>query len=225
MSLDSFPTPREISTLFAKEIAAAGGTVTESLFVGDRLFARSTLPAMREVRLGDKLQAGVALRATDCEVWVHPYVFRQVCRNGAIVAHALQTRHVKADEFATTEETAAAVSEAVQVCCEVEAFTDASQDINAARDKVADVTLNLLPVLSRMRPELGTQIFRMIVERFFDGEDASRYGLMNAVTSVARDSADPEVRWNLEELGGGIPVGRPPAPELDDFAAEPVAAG
>jgi hypothetical protein len=225
MSLNSFLTPGDISTLFAKEITAAGGTVTETLLVGDKLFLRSTLPAVREVRAGDKLQAGVALRATDREVRVHPYVFRQVCRNGAIVAHALQSRHVRADALANREEADAAVSEAVRVCCEDEAFTEASGDMNAARDKVADVTLNLLPVLSRLRPELGTQIFSMIVERFFDGEDASRYGLMNAVTSVARDTADPEVRWDLEELGGGIPVGRPPAPELDDLATEPVAAG
>jgi len=225
MSHNPFPAPGDVKAHFAKEIAAAGGTVTEALFVGDRLFLRSTLPALREVRVGDKLQAGVALRATEREVWVHPYVFRQVCRNGAIVAHALQTRHLRADDHATREEADAAICEAVRVCCDDEAFMEASGDMNAARDKVADITLNLLPVLSRLRPELGTQIFKMIVERFFDGEDASRYGLMNAVTSVARDTADPDVRWNLEELGGGIPVGRPPAPELGDFAAEPVAAG
>lgn len=29
---------------------------------------------------------------------------------------------------------------------------------------------------------------------------------MNAVTSVARDQDDPEVRWQLEELGGGVPA-------------------
>jgi hypothetical protein len=27
---------------------------------------------------------------------------------------------------------------------------------------------------------------------------------MNAVTSYARDTQDPERRWNLEELGGGL---------------------
>jgi hypothetical protein len=225
MSLNSFLTPGDINTLFAKEITAAGGTVTETILVANKLFLRSTLPAVREVRAGDKLQAGVALRATDREVRVHPYVFRQVCGNGAIVAHALQSRHVHAEDFANEEEAGAALCEAVRVCCEDEAFTEASGDMASARDKVADVTLNILPVLSRLRPELGTQIFSMIVERFFDGEDASRYGLMNAVTSVARDTADPDVRWDLEELGGGIPVGRPPAPELDDLATEPLAAG
>jgi hypothetical protein len=29
---------------------------------------------------------------------------------------------------------------------------------------------------------------------------------MNAVTSTARDTRDPEVRWRLEELGAQVPA-------------------
>jgi hypothetical protein len=210
----------ELRVLFVNEIAAAGGVVSEIFDDGERLLTRSTLPGLRELYAGETLQAGVALRAEGRSIWVHPYVFRQICRNGAIIAHALQTRHIEAEESTTKEEVTAEVCEAVRACSDDEAFTTAVADIQAARSKVADVAINLLPVLSRLRPEMGTQIFRMIVERFFDGEDASRFGLMNAVTSVARDTTDPEIRWHLEELGGGIPVGRPPAPEPDDLAAE-----
>ena len=39
---------------------------------------------------------------------------------------------------------------------------------------------------------------------FISGSDRNRFGLMNAVTSVARDTRDPDARWRLEELGGGI---------------------
>jgi hypothetical protein len=43
---------------------------------------------------------------------------------------------------------------------------------------------------------------------------------MNAVTSVARDTRDPELRWRLEEFGGGIPaLARDPSPRLDDARA------
>ncbi|MFZ5831522.1 MAG: hypothetical protein ACOY3P_15670, partial [Planctomycetota bacterium] len=38
-----------------------------------------------------------------------------------------------------------------------------------------------------------------------EGDD-SVFGLMNAVTSVARDEPDPQIRWDLEELGGSIPA-------------------
>jgi transposase len=31
------------------------------------------------------------------------------------------------------------------------------------------------------------------------------FSLMNAVTSLARDERDPELRWRLEELGGAVP--------------------
>jgi hypothetical protein len=225
MALSELPANSVISALFAEEITAAEGTVSETFDDGIRLFARSVLPGVREIRSGDTLQAGVALRATSRQVRVHPYVFRQICRNGAIIAHALQTREIEAADHETPQEVVSAVREAVRACCDEEAFANIAEDIRSSRDKVADVTLNLLPVLSRLRPELGTQIFRMIVERFFDGEDASRYGLMNAVTSVARDTVDPEVRWGLEELGGGIPVGQPPAPDLDGFATEAAMVG
>jgi hypothetical protein len=39
---------------------------------------------------------------------------------------------------------------------------------------------------------------------------------MNAVTSVARDTADPEVRWPLEEMGGGICAGLTAVLEPED---------
>ena len=29
---------------------------------------------------------------------------------------------------------------------------------------------------------------------------------MNAVTATARDTRDPDLRWRLEEFGGGIPA-------------------
>ena len=43
---------------------------------------------------------------------------------------------------------------------------------------------------------------------------------MNAVTSVARDTREPELRWRLEELAGGIAAHIEPAPTGDDTAAE-----
>jgi hypothetical protein len=220
MSLTPLLNTAEIRALFASELARSGGSVSDTFDDGQRLFVRSILPRSGDVYVGETMHSGVALRSDSHTLHVHPYVFRQLCRNGAIIAHALQSREIEAEEHTTKEELAAAIREAVSACCEKEAFSTAMEEIQGSRSKVADVAINLLPVLSRLRPEMGTQIFKMIVERFFDGEDASRFGLMNAVTSVARDTADPEVRWHLEELGGGIPVGRPPAPEPEDLAAE-----
>ena len=57
-----------------------------------------------------------------------------------------------------------------------------------------------------MPPEIAAQLLDSIRGRYTASRDRSRFGLMNAVTSVARDTRDPELRWRLEELGGGIPV-------------------
>ncbi len=220
-------TTKEIGALFAEEVVAAGGAVSGTFDDGVRLFTRSVLPRVRAIQAGDLVQAGVALRAGEGGVWVHPYVFRQVCRNGAIIAHAIQTRHIESDEHATPEQAAFAVREAVGACCREEAFTAAARAMRSAAEQAADIGLNALSALARLPPELGTQIFRMVVERYFLAEDRSRYGLMNAVTSVARDTPDPDLRWRLEEFGGGIAVGRHPVPEPDDAAAraEAVAVG
>jgi hypothetical protein len=43
-----------------------------------------------------------------------------------------------------------------------------------------------------------------ILEQFSAGGDPTRFGLMNAVTAVARDTRDPDDRWRLEEFGGAV---------------------
>ena len=42
------------------------------------------------------------------------------------------------------------------------------------------------------------------MQRFSQARDRSLFDLVNAVTSVARDQTNPEVRWHLKELGGGM---------------------
>ena len=61
-----------------------------------------------------------------------------------------------------------------------------------------------MPMLSRLGPDIATRYLSEIVERFFKTADSSTFGLINAVTSVARDTRDPAARWRLEELGGGM---------------------
>jgi hypothetical protein len=59
-----------------------------------------------------------------------------------------------------------------------------------------------------------------IVRRFRDAGDRTAFGLMNAVTSIARDQDDPEVRWQLEKLGGGVPAMNFPHVRPDGSEAE-----
>ncbi len=67
----------------------------------------------------------------------------------------------------------------------------------------------------------GKRVNEEVMHRFSTEGDGSRYGLMNAITSVARDTRDPETRWRLEKLGGLVPVlDLPDAIDRDRFRNE-----
>ena len=197
-------TTASILAAFSQEITAHGGNVSDVFNDknGHRLFVRSTLPQVGDVKAKDRLQGGVALKAHGGEIVIHPYVFRLVCKNGAIMAQSLASRRLSAMFEFDPEQTLAGVREAVGSCCEPTVFTASLDEIRATRDVHADMALNMLPMLRHLPAKFITQI----MQRFFEDGDQSRFGLMNAVTSVARDTTDPETKWKLEELGGGVPA-------------------
>jgi len=221
MSFHDWLTTTEIHEAFASEVRVAGGSVLEAFDDGQRLFARSVLPRLEEVQPRDKLQGGVALRALETEVWVHPYVYRLVCRNGAIAAHALESRSIKSEEFPSSEEALVSIRETVRACCADEVFTARIGEMRAARTlDGTDAMLNMMPMLAQLAPRVRTQVMQSVLGQFASAGDSSRFGLMNAVTATARDTRDPELRWHLEELGGGIPALRKPASPRGGVLAE-----
>jgi hypothetical protein len=205
-----------IREAFAEEITAMGGTVAETFDDGERLFARSVLTRAREVLPKDRVRDGVALRATGQDVWIHPYVFREICSNGAIIAHALQTSRIEGVDSLAPDRAASAIREAVRACCAEESFASVAEGMRLASDVQVDLVLTLMPLLSRLSGrDDADRMFRDIMVRFINDGDSSRFGLMNAVTSLARDTTDPETRWRLEEFGGAILAGQPRMPSTD----------
>jgi hypothetical protein len=216
MSFNTWPTTQELLDVFTAEVTECGGRVINPYDDGIRLYARAVLPQVREVGPQDRVQGGVAMRAVEGEVRLHPYVYRQVCSNGAIAAQALATRRiVYADDWPSAEADEGVLPllrEAVRACCGREAFARSALDMRATRFSQADPDfqeglLLQLFTLAGVTPEM----VRDILSRFERERDRSRFAMMNAVTAAARDTRDPELRWGLEELGGGIPAVRPPA--------------
>ena len=216
---DYVPTIREIRVAFDDEIAPLSGRPSDVYEDDRRLFARAVLPPMADVRLGDGLQAGVALRAVGPTVLVHPYTFRQVCSNGAIAARALATRYVARPRALSVsapafqvEAALAEIREAVRGCAEPEVFRAVVAEMRTAAEIEADITIQLMPALRRLSPPLAARVQPRIVRQFRVGQDRTIFGLLNAVTRVAREERDPQDRWDIEELGGSMParVGPPP---------------
>jgi hypothetical protein len=210
------PAAPEVRETFEQEVVALGGVVTGVVAEGDLLFARAVLPRSAAVRLDDQVHGGVAVRTHDTEILVHPYTYRVVCANGAIAAFTTASRVVERVDLAAPTVTIDAVLEQVRTAvraCAAPAMLDATVSrMREAAQREADVMIQLMPVLPHMPPGVRASVLRTIVRRFEAEGDRSVFGLLNALTSVARDTDDPETRWRLEELGGGMLARLPQRP-------------
>lgn len=204
MAYRAEPSVATWNAVFAEEVAAVGGAVTETLRDESRLFVRSILPWIQDVAPRDQVRGGVALKAVETDVWVHPYVFRQVCSNGANMAHAIQSTHLSRLDWLLADDAREQVRSAIQDCCVEDAFLAAVEEIRSARFSHFDSFLSIVSELTGRSGTFPPGVQEAVLLAFFRTDDRTRFGLMNAVTSVARDTADPETRWDLETLGGAI---------------------
>jgi hypothetical protein len=135
------------------------------------------------------------------------------------MAQALASQWIDELESLTLFDATVALREAVRVCCHEDAFATVAGQMRAAREQEADFALNLMPWLANLPANVRPELLELIMDRFVADADSSRFGLMNAVTAVARDRRDPELRWRLEEFGGGLAVVATRSPVRDGSAA------
>ncbi len=123
------PATQDIDATVVEELALLGGTVSDRSDDGRRLFLRALLPLSDEVRPKDIVEGGIAVRTVGHEIEVCPYLFRQVCQNGAIMPQVAETRRIGRVEFAAPSEAIEAVNhhlrEAMRACSGVEVFAHA----------------------------------------------------------------------------------------------------
>lgn len=211
----------ETLRIFESEVAPCEGTVGNNYRDEHRVFARSVLPIALDVRPQDAVNAGVALRQIETQVVVYPFIFRQVCKNGQVMAHGSNQRATKieiSDGYTAEIE----IREAVQACLAPEVFPAVVQEVRKSVKDTRDFLVSTLPHIRRKLEASHPRLTDRILKRFLRKEPQSRFGLMNAVTAVARDTDDPQVRWDLEQLGGAIGAGLPvEPPELPARAKAP----
>ena len=202
------PAAPEILDAFEHEVRELGGTVRDVYAEGDLLFARAILPDEMDVRPGDRVHGGVAVRTHDTEIVVHPYTYRVVCTNGAISASSSGSRVVQRVELAAPTVVINGVLDdlrgAIHASGNSPALRQTVSAMRSASDHDADLLFQVMNALPHMPPGVRASVLRTIVRRFDAEGDRSTFGLVNAVTSVARDTTDPELRWRLEEVGGGM---------------------
>jgi hypothetical protein len=202
--IDGTLTTDRILDIFTEEVQNRNGRVTDTFHDGRRLFVRSLLPHVADARPNDNMQGGLALRATEDELSLHPYLFRQVCRNGAIMAQAIESLHVECLGVYSPEEGTAMLREAIANCSEERVFTKSIRGVQSLAMTEIDRLLNLIPYVSHLQQAGMGHYLAEILQRYSGERDRTQFGLMNAITSMARDAHDPDDRWRLEELGGGM---------------------
>lgn len=213
MNLSEYsPSTRAVSDAFSEEIGALGGQVADVFDDGERLIARGVLDADAEVQPSDTIRAGVAVHVQGAEINVHPYTFRVVCTNGAIAARAFESRRIErfesVDDLPSYEGAMAEqhLRDAIRACAAPEAFATAVDDMRSALQVRAELALQILPLLVRLQHGMRLSYLLEVSRRFAADIDRSAFGVINAVTSTARDARDPDERWQLEVVGGSLPA-------------------
>ena len=210
MSFGLLPSRTEIQTVFVDEIDFLGGHVVDTFAEGDALFQRAVLPVSRDVRSDDKLHGGVALRTRQNDVIVHPYLYREVCRNGMIMADTLASKRFRRAEFCDdpcfAEDVMLGIRSAIHdyVDPQIHEVTIARLRTSTSLEAEANLLMQLLSMRQTIGHQLASELVRAILAQFHQQADPTVYGAINAVTAVARTVADEESRWDLEELGGAI---------------------
>jgi carbon storage regulator len=209
------PATEQLAAVVQGEVERAGGNVIQSADNGRALYVKATLPEQAEVRPKDVVEAGIAVRVVGEDIAVHRYVLRRVCVNGAIMTQEAQSRRIARAGFAADGESIDRVlgelREALRAVYKGQGFRADARRIRAAILKPADPAKDLNPRLSGLPRHVVPRLQVEIMRRFRQGGDPTLFALMNAVTSVARDTGDPCLRWRLEELGGAILDGQGPA--------------
>jgi hypothetical protein len=203
------PALADITAIVEEECTARGAPSVDCYCDEQRLIARAIFGPAQSVQPGDEVRGGIAVRATGPNIFVHPFTWRQVCTNGAIAPMVLGTQHVERIEVEPSVASAAFVGgsiaelrAAIDYAAAPERLTESVGCMRGALEADGALAITILPHLLHVVGREHREYLLVILERHTAGDDHSAYGLFNAVTSVARDTDDPETRWRLEEVGG-----------------------
>jgi hypothetical protein len=191
-----------VRDLFREEIASLGGKISDEVTDGNRLFARAILLGEAFVAPGDGVNAGVALRYRAEEVEIRPYVFRRVCRNGAIHAQSARGREIDLRGAGDPGALEVEIRHAIRAAASPEAFAEFSGAMRSSRARPFE--FDFLLALVGHAAGRDPRFLLDFVERMSQERAQTMFAAGNALTSLARDTADPELRWRREVAGAAV---------------------
>lgn len=195
----------DIERIVREEVSAQGAHVHEFLRDADRLYARTINAPVGEVAHEDCVQAGVAVRVISHEVSVRPYIFRQVCINGAISATSEEAEEFDLRVLGPVAEQETKLRETIAACGHARVLPREVERFRSFRDQAVDRGMMMVTMMqTHLANASHSELLDILAQ--FDKEEANAWGVMNAVTAVARRTRDAKRKWQLEEIGALIPA-------------------
>lgn len=205
------PTCQEILSQFEDVVAFRGGQFQKHHLSENRMFLRAyRLDGLSdEVAKNDQFDGGIALRVSGPQISVHLFTFRQVCKNGSIISESHDTKRMlrlPENEFRPESKflCMSELREILLACASPEAFSKNMRMMRQMRNTKIDTALNIVSHFEEHLDYFTADVLQLVLNEFFQEEDMTLYGVMNAITAAARQTKDAQTRWDLEELGGGI---------------------
>jgi hypothetical protein len=202
---------------FSGAIESAHGEIKNRIVKPRGAYCRAVLPLREEVQHRDVLQHGAALRMHATMLEVVPFVFREVCSNGAIWAHSGAAFSLPIDESSTEVKIARFVAESAGTATSADTFQSCLAEVRTGMTKRADLGLLMMSIFRSPRAGVEEFALDMVLSAMRQlPPESTRYDAMNIVTAAAREVPDPEVKWHMESLATtlllDIEVGRKAPP-------------
>lgn len=212
------------ANVFVEATEAYGGVIDrDDEFHGKRFLAGTFKGIEKAITRDDAIHGGLALELGNKKAKLYAYTLRLVCSNGLI-----STLAEEGEEFSWYRETEfeeaiyRKYAELGAIASQVaERYRESRQQ--AADDKLWQHVIHSLNQLRANRQwmdlmslaleeERRRQFSRLADRQENPDTGFSRFDIINAVTAMARDTQEPELRWRMEQLGGELLLAKKAAP-------------
>lgn len=202
-----------------QELRNHAGIVIESCdLTEERMYLRVSHPGIRaQIKPGDEIHGGLILSNSETGLgglYVKPRILNKICSNGLVSDLGVEQVHLGrklSEEFLYSDETRRLENELIfrkvkDTVCTIfspETFQKLVDGLMRATEvrikepeKAVDNIVTRFLLTETQKEE--------ILKGFIEGGDASKYGLIQAVTHAAHAEEDPHEVTRFEELGGKL---------------------
>jgi hypothetical protein len=196
---------------FEQAIQVRGGTLIDEARRQRKGFLCAILPFESYLQAGDLLTAGAALKIREDSVSLYTYLLRQVCTNGMVQPMLQQEHRFEEGQLSDFQiELQLGLDALYQhgLSEQVDYFKGSLQkNLDDRELRRAISTASIILKRTHLREDLTHRIREergRTVNRGRVGEEPRRFDLINGLTALARDTADPMQRWQLMEFAGRL---------------------